>query len=87
MCVSQGTTDPVTGQTTYEVRQGSKRLELVVGSMALQVSKGGKPVESILYKDMAGWQHDAGIRKTPTRSFKFGRLSTPFLNNDVVIDL
>ena len=55
------TTDPVTGQTTYEVRQGSKRLELVVGSMALQVSKGGKPVESILYKDMVGWQDDAGI--------------------------
>ena len=65
-CVSQVTTDPATGQTTYEARQGSKRLELVVGSMALQVSKGGKPVESILYKDMAGWQHDAGIRKTPT---------------------
>ena len=54
------TTDPATGQTTYEARQGSKRLELVVGSMALQVSKGGKPVENVLYKDMAGWQHEDG---------------------------
>ena len=24
--------------------------------MALQLFKGGKPVENILYKDMAGWQ-------------------------------
>ena len=82
--VTQVTTDSVTGQTTYEARQGSKRLELVVGSMALQVSKGGKPVESILYKDMAGWQHDAGIRETPTL---FRRLSTPFVNNDAVVDV
>ena len=82
--VSQVTTDPVTGQTTYEARQGSKRLELVVGSMALQVSKGGKPVESILYKDMAGWQHDAGIRETLTL---FRRLSTPFVHNDAVVDV
>ena len=39
--VTQVTTDPVTGQTTYEARQGSKRLELVVGSMALQVAGAG----------------------------------------------
>ena len=32
-------------QTMYDVMQGSKKLQLQVGSMALQVFKGGKPLE------------------------------------------
>ena len=44
----------------YAVKQGSKKLELQVGSMALQVFKGGKPVENILYKDMLGWAEMSG---------------------------
>eukprot|EP01046_Picozoa_sp_COSAG06_P012102 COSAG06_NODE_699_length_12972_cov_41.323390_6_plen_1445_part_00 len=48
----------VNGQTQYEVKQGSKRLELQVGSLALQLFKGGKPTDNILYKDMAGWSNE-----------------------------
>ena len=33
---------------------------LQAGGQALQVFKGGKPIESFLYKDMAGWQDEEG---------------------------
>ena len=50
------TKDEVTGIVSYYVKQGRTKLQLQVGSMALQVFKGGKPIDNILYKDMASWQ-------------------------------
>jgi hypothetical protein len=48
--------DAITGIVSYDVKQGRSKLQLQVGSMALQVFKGGKPVDNMLYKDMASWQ-------------------------------
>jgi hypothetical protein len=44
------------------VKQGRKtKLQLQVGSMALQVFKGGKPIENIMYQKMDGWLAE-GVR-------------------------
>jgi hypothetical protein len=51
----------VFGQTMYDVKQGRSKLQLQVGSMALQVFKGGKPVDNYLYKDMGGWLSEADV--------------------------
>ena len=45
----------VNGQTQYEVKHNGKRCELHVGSLGLQLFRGGKPTESVLFKDMDGW--------------------------------
>ena len=50
------TKDELTGVVSYDVQQGRTKLQLQVGSMALQVFKGGKPIENILFKDMKNWQ-------------------------------
>ena len=50
------TRDEFTGIVSYEVRQGRTKLQLQVGSMGLQAFKAGKPIENILYKNMANWQ-------------------------------
>ena len=48
--------DALTGTVSYDVKQGRTNLQLQVGTMALQVFKGGKPVDNILFKDMKNWR-------------------------------
>jgi hypothetical protein len=50
------TKDELTGIVSYDAKQGRTKLQLQVGSMALQVFKGGKPIDNILFKDMKNWQ-------------------------------
>merc|ERR1711969_324233 len=42
----------------YDAAQGKKKVQLQVGSMALQVFKGGKPQSSFLYANLKAWGAD-----------------------------
>ena len=42
-------------QKMYDVKQGRTQMQLQVGSLGLQLFKGGKLVDSVLFKDMASW--------------------------------
>ena len=47
------------GQDLFEVRRGSKKLQLSVGGMGLQLlTSKGKPVDSYMYGNMASWSVD-----------------------------
>lgn len=50
------TVDDLTGIIMYNVKQGRSKLQLQVGTMGLQVFKGGKPIDNILFKDLTSWQ-------------------------------
>ena len=71
---------PAAGAQMYDVKKGSKKLQLSVGTMGLQLFAGGKPLENMLYAKMQGWAEDeaggSGLRIELTGSDKPVTLKT-----------
>ena len=51
---------PAGGDDTYDVKQGRTKLKMTVSAMGLQLFKGAKPVETLLYQNMRGWADENG---------------------------